>query len=159
MSQKQSKSSDKKRGTSKQSKSSTSNVHRAPPRNIHTQHAKIRSEKLVNSDDDIRFRDIIHPDDSKTCILYPEALAGVVGIRATNIDEGSEIFVPIKGGEDSKVIAMMEIIARRCPIKVQIPMSSINGRHRYEEWSVNDMLIPDNTKKLLETFARYLPHG
>jgi hypothetical protein len=137
----------------------------APPRSKHTRPdvkekgATDSTSKSTDSNDDVRFRDIIHPDDSRTCILYPEALAGVVGIRATNIDSGSEIFVPIKGGEDSKVIALMEVIARRCPIKVQIPISSINGRHRYEEWSVNDMLIPPNTKKLLETCARYLPSG
>jgi DNA-directed RNA polymerase subunit K/omega len=118
-----------------------------------------RSGYSRKTDDDVRYREIIHPDDTRTGILYPEALAGVVGIRATNIDEGAEIFVKIKGGEDSKVIALMEIIERRCPMKVQIPISVINDHHRFEEWSVNDMLIPPNTAKLLETFARYLPKG
>lgn len=118
-------------------------------------------EKIIDDDveSNTRYRDIIHVDDSRTGILYPEALAGVVGVRATNIDAGAEIFVPIHGGEDSKVIAMREILARRCPMKIQIPISVINGRHRFEEWSVNDMLFFPNTKKILETIERYLPNG
>lgn len=129
-----------------------SNV-KAPSRSAYTRSFRDKAN------DDIRLREIIHINDTRTGILYPEAIAGIVGIRATNIDKGGEIFVKIKGGEDSKVIALMEIMARRCPLKVQIPISVINGHYRYEEWSVNDMLIPPNVAKLLETIARHLPRG
>lgn len=113
----------------------------------------------VNTEPNVRFIDIVDPSDRKCAVMYPEIIAGIVGVRATNIDSGSPAFVKVHNGEDSKIIALREILERKCPIKVRIPLSNINGKFRYEEWSANDMLIPPNTSKLLETLSRYLPHA
>jgi len=130
----------------------------APSRSVHT--GLVTEEPVdTHGEEDIRFREIIHPDDSRSEILYKEALAGVIGIRATNIDEGSEIFVPINDGEDSIVIALREVIARRSPIKVLIPISHSGNKYRYEQWSVNDMTHMPNISKILETLERHLPRG
>ena len=107
---------------------------------------------------DIRFRRIVHPEDRVTGMLYPEMIAQIVGIRATNIDAGDTPYVPIEKGEDSIITAYNEIIQKECPLKVYIPVPACNGGYLYEEWAVNDM-VSMQQGNILEIIKRYLPRG
>jgi hypothetical protein len=108
---------------------------------------------------DVRFRDIIHPDDHRCDMLYPEALTLIVGVRATCIEKGAQCFTSFIPGEDPLIIALREIIDRKCPMSLVIPISVIGTTHRYEIHDVNDLILPLNLAALIRTSARYLPNG
>lgn len=64
--------------------------------------------------------------------------AKIIGLRASQIDKNSLIFVDTKGETNSARIAQMELRQGRLPMSVR--------RYRpdgsYEDISVNDMIIP-----------------
>jgi hypothetical protein len=108
---------------------------------------------------DVRYRDIIHPDDCKCDMLYPEALALVVGVRATCIENGAQCFTSFAPGEDPLIIALREVADNKCPLSLLIPISVIGDHHRYELHSVNDLIKQTNLRPLIKIAARYLPNG
>ena len=62
----------------------------------------------------------------------------VIGIRATQIEKGSPVFVDLTGLTDPRDMATKELLQRRCPLKI---VRKINA-HEQEEWSCNEMGFP-----------------
>ena len=77
---------------------------------------------------------------SKKCSNYMTKYekARILGLRATQINMGSPVFINTNGETDSLRIALMELRQRKIPFKIRRPLP--DGTH--EDWSVNDLIVP-----------------
>lgn len=71
-------------------------------------------------------------------ILSLNEVARVVGVRATQINNGSDVFIDTKGMRNIEHMAIHEILQKKCPLKVRRFISE----NIAEEWSVNEMTLP-----------------
>ncbi len=96
--------------------------------------------KSAYLDNDINKEYIITPKKYRITsdILSPFELARVVAERAKQIENGSIIFVDTKLEHDPIKIAKMEIMQRKCPLKIVRKITS----NIVEEYEVNEMILP-----------------
>lgn len=71
----------------------------------------------------------------------------LVGIRAKHISNGAMCLVPTKPGDTADKIAIREIMAKKCPLKLHIPCGI--GGNIFEEWHANEMTVPQH---VLDTY-------
>lgn len=82
---------------------------------------------------------IIKTDDKITSnILTIYEMSELIGIRATQISQGSPVFVDINYISDPIEMAKKEILNNKCPLYVKRYI----GLDRYELWNPNEMIKP-----------------
>ncbi len=74
---------------------------------------------------------------SRIMTLYE--LSAIIGTRATQIDEGSPIFVEYSDLVRSDYMAIREILQKKCPLSIHR-----QTRRGVEYWEVNEMIIPSS---------------
>ncbi len=90
-------------------------------------------------DNDSKIQFIIKNDDKITSnILTIYEMTELIGIRATQISQGSPIFVDIDFISDPIEMAKKEIINNKCPLYVKRYI----GLDKYELWNPNEMIKP-----------------
>lgn len=95
-------------------------------------------EYYINND--LHKHDIIVPNDKRMMseIMTSFEYTRVISERAKMIENGSPIFCKY-GNESSPIkIAEMEVMQKKCPIKIQRPLT----KNIYEIWRVNEMIVP-----------------
>ena len=63
--------------------------------------------------------------------------AYVLGVRALQIDSGSQIFVDVDGETSSYEIALKELMEKKIPLLIERPLP--NGD--WEIWSIDELVI------------------
>lgn len=90
-------------------------------------------------DNDSKIQYIIKSDDRITSnILTIYEITELIGIRATQISQGSPIFTDIKNISNPIKMAEKELIDNRCPLYVKRYI----GLDKYELWDPNTMIKP-----------------
>ena len=86
---------------------------------------------------------IIPPGECRTTnVLQPNELAMLIAHRAEQISRDGIYYIKENYIKPEK-IAYMEIQQRRCPLKLRRHVSTAkNGNNYYEEFNVNEMIIP-----------------
>lgn len=77
---------------------------------------------------------------SRMCL---EEITKVIGIRATEIDQGAPAYVDITNIKNTIHMALLEVYQRKCPLSIRRHLSL----NVVEEWSVNEMELPLGYKK------------
>ena len=90
-------------------------------------------------DNESKIQFIIKSDDKITSnILTIYEMTELIGIRATQISQGSPVFVDIEYLSDPIEMAKKEIINNKCPLYIKRYI----GLDRYELWDPNIMIKP-----------------
>ena len=90
-------------------------------------------------DNESKIQFIIKSDDKITSnVLTIYEMTELIGIRATQIAQGSPIFIDIKYISDPIEMAKKELINNKCPLYVKRYI----GLDRYELWDPNIMIKP-----------------
>lgn len=90
-------------------------------------------------DNDSKIQYIVKSDDRVTSnILTEYEIVELIGIRATQIAQGSPVFTDVKNISYPDEMAKKEIYDNRCPLYIQRYI----GLDRYELWDPNTMVKP-----------------
>lgn len=109
-----------------------------------------RSIKFANQTLDIDLNDEHHctlfivPDNDRTTsqIMTLEEYTEAVGIRATEIENGTPVFTDVSGMTCPIEMAKKEILDGKSPYKLIREMSAKKGSKTVEIWKINDMTLP-----------------
>jgi DNA-directed RNA polymerase subunit K/omega len=109
-----------------------------------------RSIKFANQTLDIDLNDEHHctlfivPDNERTTsqIMTLEEYTEAVGIRATEIENGTPVFTDVSGMICPIEMAKKEILDGKSPYKLIREMSAKKGSKTVEIWKINDMTLP-----------------
>lgn len=109
-----------------------------------------RSIKFANQTLDIDLNDEHHctlfivPDNERTTsqIMTLEEYTEAVGIRATEIENGTPVFTDVSGMTCPIEMAKKEILDGKSPYKLIREMSAKKGSKTVEIWKINDMTLP-----------------
>jgi DNA-directed RNA polymerase subunit K/omega len=105
--------------------------------------------KLHPEDQNHRLVVVIKDDQRMTSniIQLPE-LVEAVGIRASQIEQGSEVFTDVTGLTDPVAQAKKEFIDRRNPLILERGVKKTKGAIYVEWWKVRDMTFPILTREI-----------
>jgi hypothetical protein len=112
----------------------------ADPRNVIT-NIEDRNHKIIQ---------IVAPDDRITShfIQRPE-MTEAIGIRTSQIEQGSEVFTDVTGYTDPIMMAKKEFIDRKSPLIVERALEDTPTRAVVEQWKVREMTFPITNREIL----------
>lgn len=86
---------------------------------------------------------VVAPDDRMTSdIMTLYEFSEIIGIRSLQIEKGSPVFTDTLTLDNAYDMAIKELFDRKCPLKI----IRKTGVFEQEEWKVNDMGFPADTR-------------
>jgi DNA-directed RNA polymerase subunit K/omega len=92
------------------------------------------------------------PEEQRTTsqIMTLEEFTEAVGIRATQIEQGSPVFTDVTGYDNPIKMARKELLNGRSPLKLVREMKIRDNERWVEIWKVNNMTIPITRREIMQ---------
>lgn len=100
-----------------------------------------KPDPVITTEEDLRIT-VIRTNRITRNMLTIAECTRVLGVRATDLDEGAPPFVSIENLVDVKQIALRELYSRRMPLSIRRQVAP----NKYEELDVNELALPKGFK-------------
>lgn len=108
-------------------------------------------QKLNDPDRNHRVIKVVPDSERRSShILQFSEMVEAIGIRATQIESGSPIFVDHFGLDDPIKIAKMELLKKCSPLKLRRKMRVDANSIMIEKFDINEMTLPISEKEILD---------
>jgi DNA-directed RNA polymerase subunit K/omega len=127
-------------------------------RDVEHKRVKFKNDVIgaINLNDKHHLVTYIVPDDQRITseIMMLEEYTEAVGIRATQIENGTPVFTDVTGYTDPIKMAKKEILDGKSPLKLVREMKQKENERWVEVWKVNEMTLPITRREIMQPTAK-----